>query len=637
MVNSQSPITQAQGSKNPNDRTLTMEPALEQETNKVSIIKYSEDLLVELNDLIKKKRLLDAVLVDASMVGFLFPSEVLLECSKLVPQLIDVGGALIFLAQDGAVAVIRESLSAPPQLRIFSNYRELFDLSTNIRHYVRLAVGKDTEFGSDRTDLAQQVLMSITPVLTDKGLDRKTAIEVSSKHNLVLGLIDNYSSLASLVERCKDRIDEEQVLETLKDLEKEKSIYPMFSKVAFLVESFKTQGSFSIQEYFLRCQILTQGQIDALLLELQGTPKRERMTLGALAVKKEMINSRQLEVAIQDQTFYGPSESNDKVKGAAAGTAEEKRVQSLVGHLGSTDPMSLLQNMATNRDTGILSVENRDLQFKCYFEAGKAVNARIGKMHGNDAVVEFASAWRQGIFVFMKRELSEDLTKDTCKLTRALEKLLLDAALAQDNTDVVWKKLPGGIDSVLEKVEARKDKIEGQPLIDPKEKKPLSAKEMDLCKRIWNSLDGLTPLHRVIRSLQDVTTSDVAYCVGILWDYQLVKVPEGDLATPLDKFQLLISMVKEQIGSDRSNAFLRLSFRDTLGYSSGARVFILSNKGEVGIDMVAIRRHSSSLTTVLQDLENWQVKYIEYISAELDKQTLLTIIHNIHDKGGSKQ
>jgi hypothetical protein len=160
---------------------------------------------------------------------------------------------------------------------------------------------------------------------------------------------------------------------------------------------------------------------------------------------------------------------------------------------------------------------------------------------------------------------------------------------------------------------------------------------MGLCKRIWNALDGLTPLTRVIRSLQDVTTSDVAYCVGILWDYQLVKVPEGDLATPLDKFQLLISMVKEQIGSDRSNAFLRLSFRDTLGYSSGARVFILSNKGEVGIDMVAIRRHSSSLTTVLQDLENWQVKYIEYISAELDKQTLLTIIHNIHDKGGSKQ
>ena len=96
-------------------------------------------------------------------------------------------------------------------------------------------------------------------------------------------------------------------------------------------------------------------------------------------------------------------------------------------------------------------------------------------------------------------------------------------------------------------------------------------------------------------------------------------------------------MVKEQIGSERSNAFLRLSFRDTLGYSAGARVFILSNKGEVGIDMVAIRRHSSSLTTVLQDLENWQVKYIEYISAELDKQTLLTIIHNIHDKGESKQ
>lgn len=623
--------------QSPSDRTLTLEPALEQqESSKVTIIKYSEDLLEEINDLLKKNELLDAVLVDASMTGFLFPSEVLLECSKLVPRLIDVGGALIFLSVDGAVAVIRESLSSPPQLRIFSNYRELFDLSTHIRHYVKLALGKDTEFATDRTDLAQQILMSITPVLTDKGIDRKTAIEASSKQNMILSLIDNYSSLASLVERCKERMNEEQVLEILKELEKDKTIYPIFSKVPFLVESFKNQGSFSIQEYFLRCQILTQQQIDALLLELQGMPKRERMTLGALAVKKEWINSRQLEVAMQDQTFYGPSESNDKVKGAAAGTAEEKRVQSLVGHLGSTDPMSLLQNMATNRDTGILSVENRDMQFKCYFEAGKAAYARMGKMHGNDSVVEFASAWRQGIFVFMKRENSEDLDKPTCKLTKALDKLLLDAALAQDNTDVVWKKLPTGIDAVLEKVEARKEKLDGEPLIDPKEKKPLTKNQMELCKRIWSALDGLTHLHRVIKNLQDVTTADAAYCVGILWDYKLVKVPEGDLTTPLERFQLLISSVKEQIGSDRSNAFLRLSFRDTLGYSAGARVFILSNKGEVGIDMVAIRRESSSLTNVLQDLENWQVKYIEYISQELDKQMLLSIIHKIHDKGQSQ-
>ena len=80
--------------QSPSDRTLTLEPALEQqESSKVTIIKYSEDLLEEINDLLKKNELLDAVLVDASMTGFLFPSEVLLECSKLVPRLIDVGGA----------------------------------------------------------------------------------------------------------------------------------------------------------------------------------------------------------------------------------------------------------------------------------------------------------------------------------------------------------------------------------------------------------------------------------------------------------------------------------------------------------------------------------------------------------------
>ena len=39
------------------------------------------------------------------------------------------------------------------------------------------------------------------------------------------------------------------------------------------------------------------------------------------------------------------------------------------------------------------------------------------------------------------------------------------------------------------------------------------------------------------------------------------------------------------------------------------------------------------LSVVLQDLEDWQVKYIEYATQELDRNVLLTIIREVHNAG----
>jgi hypothetical protein len=73
--------------------------------------------------------------------------------------------------------------------------------------------------------------------------------------------------------------------------------------------------------------------------------------------------------------------------------------------------------------------------------------------------------------------------------------------------------------------------------------------------------------------------------------------------------------------------------RDTIGYSGRARCFILSRSGDVGVDMAASRSAGTSLSVVLQDLEDWQVKYIEYVGQEVDRSTLLTIIREVHHAG----
>ena len=56
----------------------------------------------------------------------------------------------------------------------------------------------------------------------------------------------------------------------------------------------------------------------------------------------------------------------------------------------------------------------------------------------------------------------------------------------------------------------------------------------------------------------------------------------------------------------------------------------MSNNGDIGVDMAAARQANASLSGVIQDLENWQVKYIEYVSQELDREVLLSLITEIH-------
>jgi hypothetical protein len=102
------------------------------------------------------------------------------------------------------------------------------------------------------------------------------------------------------------------------------------------------------------------------------------------------------------------------------------------------------------------------------------------------------------------------------------------------------------------------------------------------------------------------------------------------LTAPLDKFNQMVRKVAEKLGVERTIAFLRLGMRDSVGYSVRARVFAVGASGEVGIDMAAARNTNASLSLVVNDIENWQVKFIEYVSQELDSDMLVRIIEDIH-------
>lgn len=602
-------------------------------TENIMVLKFSADLITELAGMVEGKHLFDAILIDVTQCGFLFTAEMLIEAAQLAKNLLQLRGSMVFLKSDKAVAIMRDSLTGNLSFHVFNNHSELFDHSPSLARKIKETLGKSFELEDQNTDLSQQILMAAIPILTSLGIKLKATLESNRRRNMVLSCIDNYTPLNTITHRLCDqeRLTISELMEELKSLEQAKAIYPLFPKINFLVSCFKNRAKFGLKDYLIGGKLLTHEQADDLLTEIHNMPPKERLSLGPLAVKKGFINGRQLVVALQDQDFYGHGgEESQEAKKLVKRIADSTQVDALVGHLGTTDPSNLLQNFVQNRQTGVLSVENKDNSFKAHFDIGKITHAKLGKLEGNKAIVEFASSWEEGMFVFMQRVSPADLSRDSCKLTRVLDKLLLDSALARDNMDVVLKKLPKGVFSVLEKLPDDEGLLTAGKFEDPKEKTPIKPDEVKAMMRVWNALDGLTPLKNVVHNLGDVTTSEASRAVDLLLHYNLVSIHSADVSQPLATFQVLLKKVTDTVGKEKSSAFLRLSLRDTVGYSGHARVYVMTPSCEVGIDMVAARATGASLTTIVKDLENWQVKFIEYVSQDIDPETLMSIIREVH-------
>ena len=114
--------------------------------------------------------------------------------------------------------------------------------------------------------------------------------------------------------------------------------------------------------------------------------------------------------------------------------------------------------------------------------------------------------------------------------------------------------------------------------------------------------------------------------------YELLRAPEVDLGKPLANFRSIITLISEKIGVDQSEALLRISLRESQGYSAVARVFSLGLQCEVGVDLSAAKAASLSLSNVVKALEDWQVKYIEHVSQELDKNVLRELVVSVYRK-----
>lgn len=594
----------------------------------VLVLKYGSMLMDELEGLSKSKRTFDVIIIDASQSGFLFPTEELIAAATLGRALLEVQGAMVFVKQDKAAAFIKESPAGFLSFHLFESFSSVYDYSTSIAKHIQQAMGQSIEIRPDSTGLSEQILFTVIPVLTQFGIKLKAGVEGAKKRNLVLCAIDNYTPLNSVAQRLAQSLSFNDLLDELRGLEKIGAIYPIFPKIPFLVEQFRNGRPFKLKDYLVESRTLTREQLDDIIFAMTNAKGNQRLSLGAMCVAKGLLSARQLEICLQDQAFFGQQRGAEK-RAKTLGTSETG-VQTIIGNLVSSDPAGVLQNLSGNRANGVLTVDYRDLSFRAIYEQGKLTHAKQGKLKGNNAVTEFVSVWKEGVFVFLERSAPPDLANEECKVNRPLDKLLLDSALASDNIEAVWKKLQKGPKTVLEKLQDQRNLLGTGQMTDPQEGYQLSPEEVSDMQKVWKFADGMCTINDIIRKIGDLKTVQVAMAIGRLMHYRLTQIPKSDIAGPLDKFRNIIAMVTEKIGVDHSEALLRISLRESQGYSAVARTLNIGTGCEVGIDMGAAKAASLSLSSIIKALEDWQVKYIEHVSQELDKNALREIVRKVY-------
>lgn len=198
------------------------------------------------------------------------------------------------------------------------------------------------------------------------------------------------------------------------------------------------------------------------------------------------------------------------------------------GELGVFDPAALLQSLATAQKTGVLTVQAPDgRQLWLLFENGKPMQARMGKYAGAAAIVEFVSTFEEGNFNFQEKSMSgkETMTKlprldENFNISKSLERILMDGALAQDNFNAAKKIIPT-LNMLVRPVAPVEFAARWQQLGQIEE--PPMPEEFNVMSDIVQKADGNTTLHNIFRTMEGVPTHSLWRAAALLIQHGLVQ------------------------------------------------------------------------------------------------------------------
>jgi GGDEF domain-containing protein len=213
----------------------------------------------------------------------------------------------------------------------------------------------------------------------------------------------------------------------------------------------------------------------------------------------------------------------------------------LGGNLSIFQPSALLQSLMNARRTGLMEVTAKGgVKILIYVENGSPKKARLKRLTGNDAIIEFVSTFEEGEFNFREfrsdsggESLAGELTglgSSQYDVTKPLEALLLDGALAQDLMVAAKKVIPQMGLFMIRELRANEPTAwdEVKAMVEP----PTTV-EFDAMQEMVKLGQGSATLQEVIsKKMEHVPTFISLRAAQLLYEHKLIKLsPVKMLAT----------------------------------------------------------------------------------------------------------
>ncbi len=633
----------------PNTRKDSSEHLLVGSTLSFRTYSYRENLFAEFDQLCEEGKRFDGLIIDLMQTGFSLPIDTLLQFHVYARRLLKPQGVCLFIKGDGAITLTKDDPGGGLTMNVYDSPFGIFARYPMLADYVCATVS-----GIDRrrlrgggNTLANHILFTSTPVLTARGIHLKNSFELPASHNWLLQLIDDYSTCEAMARLMESRhnVQDDETLRLLQELEADGAIFPIFARVQFLASCYHNRKPFRLGRYMVAAGILTQSQLEELL-ELQqeeGMGRAAKTFLGVLAVRKNYMNTRQLEVLLHDQFIYGgyhkvTADGDDLIPSASQKKRSiETMRDAMIGSLGAIDSAGLLQSLATAKKTGLLTVEHRDKAIVVAFHDGRPTHARLDRLTGYDAIVEFLFSWTEGIFVFRDKASSADLTSEDCQLSQSLDRMLIDAALYQDNSNRIIQMLPGGRNAILERVWNFDDQFlqtQGQVLayFDGKS----AEADRDQLASLAKQFDGLTTLDEVLKAQMQPSYVTLKG-LQILLEKGLVLPQKTSLFRPLTVFQRIAGELQDLLGPNDNRAILQQSLLYVHGDSQTAQRFHVDAHGRVSVNLSQVKASLTPVSVVLLELRRWMEAYLANARRQLDPQTVDDIVLQVVQGTGNAQ
>jgi hypothetical protein len=602
---------------------------------------YNENIFAELDALAVSGRILDGLIINLMQVGFSLPTEDFAKISLYADKVLKLHGVLLLIKADGAITLIKDE---PGRGLIYNCYASSFDIFS--RHPLLAEYVCATIIGIDRrrfrggaSTLANHILFTSIPVLTELGKLEKEKFLQPARKQWVLQLVDDYSSIELIARKLESnhQIPTDEALRIIQELESDNFIYPIFSRIRFISDCYHKGKAFRLGRYMVAAGIISESQLEELLEKQQevGWGRGQKAFLGLLAVHAGYINTRELEVLLADQYLYGGyqkltySENPTGPKMLDVETIKD----SMIGSLGAIDTAGLLQSFATAKKTGVLSIENRGKAVLIAFNSGKPTHARLKQLVGQDAVVELLVSWQEGIFVFRDKVAADDFD-DNCQLSASLDRMLLDAALAQDQVNQILSQLPSGHNAILERA----------PNFDPAwtqlaptalkymDDTPVKDKEKAMIVKLAQLLDGLSTLGEAMNAIENFPGHVVVKAAQLLLDLKLVSLQQTSLFGPISVFEKIIVELKKVISADDNKALLKASLHHVHGSSPAASRFHVDDDGQIRVNLSAVKKSGVPVSQVILDLRRWIEAYLAYSRRMVGPEAVDNIVNLVMGK-----